>query len=82
MISKSITLQQQVSIGEGAERKDIAFLNSQITSGYGAYNISVQILNKDNLIGNEDFLKLTIENFEIEVKREASVNGWDVMKIN
>lgn len=82
MISKSITLQEQVFIGEGAERKDIAFLNSQITNGYGAYNISVQILNKDNLIGNEDFLKLAIENFETEVKREASVNGWDVMKIN
>ncbi|MDU3410106.1 hypothetical protein [Clostridium sp.] len=81
MINKSITLQKQVYIGEGVDRKDIAFLNSQITSGYGMYSISIQILNKENLVGNEDYLKDEITKFEKEVKDEAVINGWNIMNI-
>jgi hypothetical protein len=82
VINKSITLQKQVFVGEGIDRKDIAFLSSQITNGYGAFNISIQILSKDNLVGNEQVLKSEIENFELEVKKEASMNGWEIMKID
>lgn len=78
MINKSITLQKHISIGEGLEKKDIAYLNAQITKEYGNLNISIQVLNKENLLENEEYFKKEYDDFEKEVKLEAVSNGWNI----
>lgn len=80
MINKTINLQKQIYIGEGLDRKDIAYFNAQITTGYGVFSTSIQILNKENLIGNEEYLRMEIAKFNEEAKKEAIENGWNVMK--
>lgn len=78
MINKSVTLQKHISVGEGIDKKDIAYLTAQITKEYGNFNISIQVLNKENLLANEEYFKNEYNDFEREVKLEAVSNGWNI----
>ena len=82
MINKTINLQKQISIGEGIEKRNIAFLNAQISEGYGVLNMSIQIMDKEALNENDEYVRSEIEDFKNQVVNEAVISGWDLLKIN
>lgn len=77
MFSKSMNIQKEIKVDEN---RVIAFLNAQISVGYGIINTSMQIVDKVYLEDNPVILKDEYNSFIEEVKNEAVNNGWEALK--
>lgn len=77
MLNKSINLQKEI---KAEENRTVAFVSSQISSGYGVINFSIQVIDKNYITDNPKVLYK--EYFELleNVKNEAINNGWDALK--
>lgn len=76
MLNKSMNLQKEIRV----EDRSIAYINSQISVGYGIISFSIQVIDKDYIANNPQVLKEEYELFIKEIKNEAINNGWDALK--
>ena len=76
LLNKSINLQKEVRVAD----RTIAFINSQISVGYGSINFSIQVTDKDYITSNPSLLKDEYDAFLNEIRNEAISFGWEALK--
>ena len=77
MLNKTLTIQKEL---KNESQNIVAYFNSQISVGYGSINVSIQVIDKEYISSNGSKLKEELDMFFEDIKKEATIVGWDGLK--
>ena len=75
-MNKSINVQTNIE----KDGKSIAYMTCQIGCSMNAFNLSLQVIDKELCKTNKSFVNEKVKEFLKESFAEAVANGWDILK--